>query len=348
MEKGENFMENQNQFCNGLLRFAVEPAKNPGNGADLESHAHYGIALIEHDYPGKTPAMWNAAYKHFGIDSSVAMMVGDPAKASEILFALKKDPKYIGGGAGVGFKDVAIDFVDELDPLAEAIGAINLIEKLPSGELKGWNTDGIGYRQSLEELLEREGKTLNNAKVVMLGAGGTGNAIAFALAEKGAKIVIINRTIQKAEELAERINARQGTKVTVAFGEYALSVEALDADVLINVSTKGASGDFSEFSALAPAKLPATPENIAENLEKSKEVIKKMNHSAILSDIVLRNEPTPFLKQAHENGFVTLDGVPMVINQGVEAFLILHGDEIGRTEEVRTKLREIMKEAANF
>ena len=348
MEKGENFMENQNQFCNGLLRFAVEPAKNPGNSADLESHAHYGVALIEHDYPGKTPAMWNAAYKHFGVDSAVAMMVGDPAKASDILLTLKNDPKYIGGGCGVGFKDVAINDVDTLDPLAEAIGAINLIEKLPSGELKGWNTDGIGYAQSLEELLVREGKTLNNAKVVLIGAGGTANAIAFALAEKGAKIVIINRTVARAEELAERINARQGTKVAVAFGEDALSLEALDADVFINVSTKGASGDFTEYSALAPAKLPATPENIAENLEKSKEVMRKLRLSTILSDVVLRNEPTPFLKQAEEGGFVTLIGVPMVINQGVEAFLILHGDEIGRSDEVRAELREIMKKAANF
>lgn len=341
-------MENQDLFCNGLLTFAKEPTRNPGNSTGLESHARYGIALIEHDYPGKTSTMWNSAYQHFGIDSAVAMMIGDPLQTAEILRTLKANPKYIGGGCGVGFKDVAINHVDILDPLAEAIGAINLIEKLPSGELKGWNTDGIGYAKSLEELLVREGKTLNNAKVVMIGAGGTGNAIAFALAERGARIVIINRTIQKAEELAERINRRNGDEVAQALGEDTLAREASLADVIINVSTKGASGDFAEYSALAPAKLPATQENIQENINQAREVMQKINHSAILSDVVLRNESTPFLKHAEENGFATLDGVPMVINQGVEAFLILHGNEIGRSEEVREKLREIMKEAANF
>lgn len=341
-------MENQDLFCNGLLTFAKEPARNPGNSTGLESHARYGIALIEHDYPGKTSTMWNSAYQHFGIDSAVAMMIGDPLQTAEILRTLKANPKYIGGGCGVGFKDVAINHVDILDPLAEAIGAINLIEKLPSGELKGWNTDGIGYAQSLEELLVREGKTLNNAKVVMIGAGGTGNAIAFALAERGARIVILNRTVQKALELAGRINERQGNVVASAFGEDTLAKEISDADVIINVSTKGASGDFAEYSALAPSKFPATPENIEENHSQAREVIKQINHSAILSDVVLRNGPTPFLKQAKENGFVTLDGVPMVINQGVEAFLILHGEEIGRTDEVRKKLREVMKEAASF
>lgn len=348
MEKGENFMENQNQFCHDLLKFAVEPASNPGNSADLESHAHYGIALIEHDYPGKTPAMWNEAYMHFGIDSAVAMMVGDPAKASEILDILKRDPKYIGGGCGVGFKDVAIDFVDELDPLAEAIRAINLVQKLPSGELKGWNTDGVGYRQSLEDLLEKNGKDLSNAKVVLLGAGGTGNAVAFALAERGAEIVILNRTLVKAEELARRINEFVGETKARGAGEDAVAEEVSDASVVINVSTKGATGLFEAYSALAPAKLPASLENIAENLSMSKEILTHIPKDAILSDVVLRATPSPFLEMARTHGFKTLDGVPMVVNQGVEAFLIIHGNEVGTTDDVRRKLQEIMQKAANI
>ncbi|MBI5077927.1 MAG: NAD(P)-binding domain-containing protein [Candidatus Yonathbacteria bacterium] len=348
MEKGENFMKNQDQFCNGLLRFAKEPVKNLDSLSDLESHTHYGIALIEHDYPGKTPAMWNAAYKHFGIDSAVAMMVGDPKDTAEILNTLKADPKYIGGGAGVGFKDVAIDFVDELDPLAKAIGAINLIQKLPSGELKGWNTDGIGYRQSLEKLLEQKRETLGNAKVVILGAGGTGSAVAFALAEKGAEIVVLNRTLEKAEELAHRINKFVGENRARAVGENAIAKEVLDASVIINVSTKGATGAFEAYSALAPAKLPATVENISENLRASEHIFARIPEDAILSDVVLRSKPSPFLEGAFAHGFTTLDGIPMVVNQGVEAFMIIHGKEIGTGDDVRSQLREIMQKAAKF
>lgn len=341
-------MKNQDQLCNGLLRFAKEPVKNLDSLSDIESHAHYGIALIEHDYPGKTPAMWNAAYQHFNIDGAVAMMIGDPAKTAEILSTLKANPKYIGGGAGVGFKDVAIDFVDELDPLAKAIGAINLIQKLPSGELKGWNTDGIGYRQSLEELLEQRGKTLKNTKVVILGAGGTGNSVAFALAERGAEIVILNRTIEKAEELARRINDFLGETRARATGENRIAEEVADASVVINVSTKGATGAFEAYSALAPAKLPATIENISENLSLSEKIFARIPKDAILSDVVLRSKPSPFLEGALAHGFATLDGIPMVINQGVEAFLIIHKNELSGHKDARRELQEIMQKAANF
>lgn len=341
-------MENQNRFCNGLLTFAEQPIDNVGVSSELERHAHYGIALIEHDYPGKTPAMWNAAYTHFGIDSAVTMMVGEPAKAAEILNILKADPKYIGGGAGVGFKDVTINYVDELDPLALAIGSINLIQKLPSGKLKGWNTDGIGYRESLEGLLERKKLALEGLKVVILGAGGTGNAVAMALAEHGANVVVLNRTVEKAIELANRINDFVGDKRARAGGEDEIVKEIADAAVIINVSTKGATGAFEDYSALAPAKLPATPENISENLSLAEELFSHIPKDAIVSDVVLRKTPSPFLKVAQAHGFTTLDGVPMVINQGVEAFMIIHGDELRGRDNVRGQLQEIMQKAANF
>lgn len=328
------------------LSIAKLPANNPASSAEIDAHAVYAITPIEHDYAGKTPAMWNAAYRHFGINAIMVMMVGEPEHAKEILGDFRKDPKYIGGGSGVGFKDENVKHVDLLDSLAEAIGAINLIEKLPSGKLKGWNTDALGYVQSLEELLKKQGKTIHGADVVMLGAGGTGNAIAFALAEKGAHICIINRTIAKANKLAQRINKKMGREVSYTFGEESAPLRVFErADVVINTSTKGAVGDFEAYSAFAPAKLPATPENIEENLDASLRAFDRIPRSAIVSDIILRNEPTPFLKQAHEKGFVTLDGIPMVINQGVEAFLILHGDEIGRTEDIKTTLREVMGRA---
>lgn len=341
-------MENKDNFCNGLLKFAEQPINNLGDSSELEKHAHYGVALIEHDYPGKTPAMWNAAYKHFGMDSAVAMMVGDPNRAGEILTTLKADPKYIGGGAGVGFKDVAINFVDELDPLALAIGSINLVQKLPSGKLKGWNTDGIGYREGLEALLEKNERSLNGLKVVILGAGGTGNAVAMALAEKGANLVILNRTIEKATELANRINAYVGDVRARAGGEDEIVKEISDASVVINVSTKGAAGSFEEYSALAPAKLPATPENISENLNAAEKLLALIPKDAIVSDVILRKTPTPFLESARKRGIATLDGVPMVINQGVEAFMIIHGEELKGIDDARVQLKEVMQKAASF
>jgi len=348
MTTGETNMSEQNKFCNGFLHLAKLPVNNPETISSFENHQRYGVALIEHDYPGKTPAMWNAAYTHFGMDCAVAMMVGDPQKAQDILDILKKDSKYFGGGSGVGFKDENVKYVDELDPLANAIGSINLIQKLPTGKLKGWNTDGIGYRQSLEKLLVEKGIALNGAKIVMLGAGGTGSAIALALAEKGARIAILNRTIEKAAELADRINDFVGERRAWAKGEDAINEEIGDASVVINVSTKGATGAFEEYSALAKAVLPATPENVRENLEVAKGIFEVIPKSAILSDVVLRTSPSPFLKEAQARGYTTLDGVPMVVNQGVEAFIIIHGNELGAYLDLRSEVYEIMHKAANF
>lgn len=333
---------------NELLVFAIKPTDNPGSVEELNQHHQYAITPIEHDYAGKTPAMWNTAYRHFGMDAVMTMMVGDPARARGILESFRNDPKYIGGGSGVGFKDENVKFVDELDPLASAIGSINLIEKLPSGKLKGWNTDGIGYARSLEDLLREKDRELRGAKVVMLGAGGTANSIAFALAERGARVCIANRTIEKAQELARRVNDYFGGDMAKAIGEDAVGQEVRDAMVVINVSTKGATGAFERYFALVPAKLPATPENLAENKAAADRVFDVMPKNTIVSDVVLRDTPTPMLERARAKGFFTLDGIPMVVNQGVEAFLILHGKEVGLSEEVRNTLREIMKKAAGF
>lgn len=107
----------------GALRIAKLPRGNP----EHINFPEYTLPLIADDYPAKTAVMWNAAYRAFGIDSGNVMLVGNPAYAEEILAALKKDGRYVGGGVGVGFKDEAVRYIDTLDPLAKAIGSVNFI-----------------------------------------------------------------------------------------------------------------------------------------------------------------------------------------------------------------------------
>ncbi|MFA6105645.1 MAG: hypothetical protein WC725_03580 [Patescibacteria group bacterium] len=326
----------------GAMKIAKLPADNPSS-LDFD---HYTLPLIEHDYPAKTPVMWNAAYRKFGLKTGNIMLVGDPTHAKEILTVLENDPKYLGGGAGVGFKDEASKHL-ELDPAAEAIGAINFILKTPEGKLRGYNTDGLGYAESLAERFAAQGEDIRGKKAVLLGAGGTGNAVAFALAEKGMKITILNRTEKKAEELATRINRYIGAEIASFGGELMTASEITSADAVINVSTKGAAGEMAEYSALAPARLPATPENLAENYLNAARLFEFIPKKAVVSDIVLTKEGTPFLKKAAELGFETLDGVPMVVNQGVEAFWLLHSKELIEKGVTKQELAETMKEAAN-
>lgn len=328
----------------GTLKFAREPKDNPDN---LDS-SNYVIPLIEHDYPAKTPVMWNAVYNNLGLPTRNIMLVGNPGNLPDIFDIFRQDLKYLGGGAGVGFKDEAVRYLDEFEPIAKEIGAINFILKTNEGKLKGFNTDGIGYAQSLEEVFDQRKQVLRGKKVVVLGAGGASNAVAFALAERGAKLVILNRTIEKAENLVSKINnyfnlinddqARFGS-------EDAIVEEVRDAEAIVNVSTKG-SGELAGYSALAPVNLPSNEENIRKNLSQALEVIKTIPEHAIISDIVLGKELTPLLKSAKEAGFEILDGIPMVINQGVEAFWLLHQKELMEKGISKDEVAEIMRKAA--
>jgi len=330
----------------GILSFAKDPDGNPEN-LDFTS---YTITFIEHDYPAKTPIMWNAVYEKWGIDYGNVMLIGDTTEIPKIFESLKKDTSYMGGGVGVGFKDKASVALDKLDPLAEQIGSVNFVLKNEKGELVGYNTDGEGYAVSLEELFEKRGEDLNEKKVVVLGAGGTGRAIVFALAKRDANIVILNRTVEKAEELAKSVASYfdLDDKMVRFGGEEDITKEIQDADVILNVSTKGTSGSLENYSPLAPAKLPATEENINKNRNEADNVLLMLRENTIISDIILRNEPTPFLKIADSAGFETLNGVPMVVNQGVEALWLLHGGELEEKGATKKEVYEVMKNAARL
>jgi len=335
-------VENKNMSTDDFLKVAQMPKDNPKN----MDFSKYEITLLEDDYPAKTAVMWNAVYSQLHMDIGNIMKIGNPKYCAKILDDFRTDPKYIGGGAGVGFKDIAFDLVDELDPIAKAIGAINFILKTPEGKLKGFNTDGTGFVMSLEKIFDEQSRKIKSSKAVILGAGGTSNSVAFSLAKQGMKVVILNRTIEKAQDLSERINTFLGEPVCDFGGESEIKKEVADADAIINVSTKGAIGNFQDYSSLASAVLPATKENISANLAESQEILSGLKKDTIICDVVLRNENTPLLEQAQKAGFKTLNGIPMVVNQAVEAFWLLHQKEMEERGVMKDRVANVMKKAA--
>jgi shikimate 5-dehydrogenase len=348
----------------GTLTIAEQPPANPTN---LEFN-QYVIPLIGKDYPAKTAAMWNAAYEAMGLPIRNIMLVGSAKDLAEIYKTLADDSKYLGGGVGVGLKDESLPYLDELDSTAEEAGSVNFIRRVNGGSLRGYNTDGIGYAQGLADLLQKRGTTLAGKKVVMLGAGGTASSIGIALADQQVELVILNRTVETAKQLAQRINTHVEKKyhpiarffrkigrlihfpmhTTVRFGgEDSIPHEIRNADVVANVSSKGEVGQLADYSALAPAILPPTPQNIAQNRAVSKAMLSGMMPHVIISDIVIRKgELTPTLQDAAAMGYITQDGLPMVINQGVKAFWILHGEELAKKNVSETEIQTIMTKAA--
>jgi len=196
-------------------------------------------------------------------------------------------------------KVTIIPLLDELDPLAERIGAVNTVTN-DDGVLKGYNTDASGF---LQALLKR-GIKPKGKNVVILGAGGASRAISFILAERGAHLVILNRQLKKAEELSSRLSTTFEKEVKALQLAAENLAQVLDgADILVNATSVGMSPDINE-----------TP--LPSNLLKP---------GLIVVDIVYNPIKTRLLREAEEAGTETVSGVDMFVWQGVLAFEIWTG-----------------------
>lgn len=318
----------------------------PENWQEADANISLTVPLIAEDYPAKTAVMWNAAYTKFGFPDRNMMLVADPKDLATIVQALHEDGRYVGGGAGVGFKVEIIPFLDDCTSLAKVMGAVNIIKKI-GGRLIGDNTDGEGYVESLEDALAPLGKSLAEANILMLGAGGSGRAIAFALAKKGARLTILNRTEAKALELAETINWFFGTTFVVGGGREKMLSMLADVDAVVSVIDDAVS-PLDAYSTIGDMEFPVTPASIAQNLKTTKQLLENVSRSVVISDIRIRKGPTVMLMQAKELGFRTLDGLPMVVNQGAVAFWWLYGEQLAARGITHANVKEVMRTAAGL
>ena len=240
-----------------IVKIAKLPKMNSIEISELDSLDGYTVPLIDHDYPAGTPRMWNSAYQSLGLNIRSIMVVANPKDIPTIFQAFKQDKKYLGGGAGSGFKDSSVEHLEELSEDAERIGSINLIVK-KEGEngsrLIGHNTDGIGYVKGLEKEFGKG--IIYNKNILILGAGGVTSSVVYHLLQKDPKsLTILNRTVSKANKIAEHMKGFfPGLKENIKFGGEDKIGELLNrADMVINVSNKGTEGSLSKFSAFATA-----------------------------------------------------------------------------------------------
>jgi shikimate dehydrogenase len=285
----------------------VQPAIN----AATRLCAVYGSPIVH----SASPAMHNAAFAILGLNWRYLAFEVDPKNLRAAIEGAKA-MGFAGLNLTVPHKMLALDLVDALDDSAKTFGAVNTIRfegrnadgawvplresvgtsKLLEIRAHGFNTDAVAIAHTLRGDL---GLELRGAKVVLLGAGGTGRTVALKLAsENVAELFLVNRTQSKAGEIANEIEKRfPAVRVSVGYPKN-------DVDLLMNATSLGLSADDS---------LPLDEKQFS------------LRHARTVYDVIYRPAETKLLASAKAAGCKTANGVGMLLRQGATAFEIWTG-----------------------
>lgn len=241
----------------------------------------------------RSPKLHGYWLKHYGLEGRYDRLPVPPEGLSEFMAALRAGwaEGFRGVNVTIPHKEAVMPFLDEIDPGARRIGAVNTITLRPDGSLHGRNTDAFGFIENLKS--GAPSWQPKAAPAVVLGAGGSARAICIALLDEGVPgITLVNRSVDRAEALAEAI----GGPISVA--NWAAAPLALEgAGLLVNTTSLGMAGQPPLELDLAP--LPA---------------------SAVVNDIVYVPLETGLLAQARGRSLATVDGLGMLLHQGRPGF----------------------------
>ena len=223
-----------------------------------------------------------------GLAGSYERIAVPPQEIASFLAKLP-DSVFVGGNVTVPHKEEAFRSVSERDAVAEATGAVNTLW-IENGELHGANTDAPGFLANLDD--RASGWDRDPKQAVVLGAGGAASAVAWGLKSRGFGVHLVNRTLSRAEVLAERL----GTDVS-AHGWNDVPRLLPDADLVVNTTSLGMTGKDDMTIDLAG-----------------------LSEDALVTDIVYVPLETPFLAAARARGNRTVDGLGMLLHQAAPGF----------------------------
>jgi len=242
-----------------------------------------------------SPIMHNTAFEVTGVNAIYLAFetkdVGGCVKGMRAL-GIK------GMSVALPFKSEVLPYLDDVDGMAEKIGAVNTIVN-HNGRLIGYNTDALGALKALQDVVD-----LSGMSCLLVGAGGAARAIGFVLREEGVRLTVANRSPERGMELARSLQSP-----FVPLGD----LRRIDADILIQTTSVG--------------MYPHTDQcPIPEDLIKG---------DVVVMDIIYNPIETRMLKVARAHGSKTINGLSMFINQGAEQFRLWTGLEAPLREMTR-------------
>ncbi|MDE0942492.1 MAG: shikimate dehydrogenase [Alphaproteobacteria bacterium] len=246
----------------------------------------------------RSPRLHNYWLQQYGIDGAYVPLAIAPGDFEQAIRALPK-LGFAGCNVTMPHKEAALQVVDQVDPAAKRIGAVNTIVVAEDGSLAGSNTDAFGFIQALHD--GAPDLDLNTGAAVMVGAGGAAKAIAVALLDAGVpELIILNRTEARAHELAGSLD---DDKITVLnWGQRSSCLGA--ANFLVNSTTQGMQGQ--------------PPLDLA---------LDDLASGAVVMDAVYTPLLTPLLAGAKARGNHIVDGLGMLLHQARPGFAAWFGHE---------------------
>lgn len=245
----------------------------------------------------QSPLMHNAALQELQVDGVYTAFHVMPEQLEQAVGGIRA----LGlGGANVTIphKERVIAYLDGIDEGAKEIGAVNTIIRR-DGKLYGYNTDGIGYVRSLKEEAQAE---LASSRIVIIGAGGAARGIAHALLKEGcAELVIANRTVERAQDLADDLSEFGNVKAVTLHD--APEIASHEVDIVVQATSVGMHPcmDASPLSA------------------------DWLHPQMLVSDIIYNPLETALLKAARNKGCRIHNGLGMFVHQGAIAFELWTG-----------------------
>ncbi len=238
--------------------------------------------------------MHNAAFDAAGIDARYELLELEPDEVEAAVTAAR-GPEFLGLGVTAPYKKVVASLVDEIEPDAAQIGAVNNVVRTDDGRLIGINTDAPGFRAGVELAM---GRPLSGAAVVVAGAGGAAHAVVYACLAAGAgQVTIGNRTAPAAEELAARMaGVGDGSVSGTGLDDPAFDNALASADLAVNATTVG----MLDPGMTLPVDL--------------------LRADATVFDLVYVPAETPLVAAARARGLRAANGSEMLIAQAAAAF----------------------------
>ena len=247
----------------------------------------------------RAPEVYNQLFQLHGVDA-VLVPLKLPAAALPGFLEHGMKAENVGGfWATIPHKSALAALLNPTDPVAAIAGAVNAVKRHPDGRLEAALFDGIGFVKGLGHF----GIAVAGRRVLVVGAGGGGHAVAAALAQRGpAALAVYNRSTDRARSLVERLQPIAGASAVVAG-----SADPAGFDLVVNCTSMGLKPE--DPMPFDPARVDA---------------------GAAVVDIIMSREPTPLLRACRERGLKAEAGFEMLVQQVPEYLRFFGFDAIGQ------------------